>query len=147
MVQASCLLIIRAGCPSHKSSSRKFPIQLKICLNTIVVTTQLNFKVRSLSDNSLEASPVQDSFAISFAPLSIEEIYKLADTTANGAVVLMSGMVRNQTDGKPVVSLEYQAYEPMAKQVFNQIARDIRQQWPDVTRVVIHLRIGHLQVG
>ncbi len=111
------------------------------------MTTQVNSQVRLSSDNSLGASPVQDSFAISFAPLSVEEIYKLADTAANGAVVIMSGMVRNQTDGQPVVSLEYQAYEPMAKQVFNQIARDIRQQWADVTRVVIHHRIGHLQVG
>jgi len=30
-------------------------------------------------------------------------------------------MVRNQTDGKPVVALEYQAYEPMGLQVFRQI--------------------------
>ena len=89
----------------------------------------------------------KDSFAISFAPLSIEEIAPLADAPANGAIVVMSGMVRNQTDGKPVVSLEYQAYEPMAKQIFLQIAKDIRRKWSDVNRVVIHHRIGHLQVG
>jgi molybdopterin synthase catalytic subunit len=91
--------------------------------------------------------PTQDNFAITFAPLSIEEIYKLADAGANGAVVVMSGTVRNQTDGKPVVSLEYQAYEPMAKQVFSQISQDIHQKWSDVNRIVIHHRIGHLQVG
>ena len=64
----------------------------------------------------------EDSFAISFAPLSIEEAYAKADDPGNGAVVMMSGMVRNQTDGKPVVSLEYQAYEPMALHVFYGIA-------------------------
>ncbi|NMG18335.1 molybdenum cofactor biosynthesis protein MoaE [Brasilonema bromeliae] len=96
-------------------------------------------------------SPVQpkaeDSFAISFAPLSIEEVYGKADDCKNGAVVLMSGMVRNQTDGKPVIALEYQAYEAMAMRVFYQIAADIRQKWSIVNRVVIYHRIGRLQVG
>ncbi|MBD2255041.1 molybdenum cofactor biosynthesis protein MoaE [Nostoc parmelioides] len=90
---------------------------------------------------------IEDSFAITFAPLSLEEIYTLADDSANGAVVVMSGMVRNQTDGKPVVALEYQAYEPMALRVFHQIAADIRSTWPAVNRVVIHHRIGRLQIG
>jgi molybdopterin synthase catalytic subunit len=89
----------------------------------------------------------EDSFVITLAPLSIEEIYAKANAPANGAVVVMSGMVRNQTDGKPVVSLEYQAYEPMALRVFAQIAADIRSLWTGVNRVVIHHRIGHLQVG
>ncbi|MBD2440240.1 molybdenum cofactor biosynthesis protein MoaE [Nostoc sp. FACHB-110] len=89
----------------------------------------------------------EDSFAISIAPLSLEEIYAKADDPANGAVVVMSGMVRNNTDGQPVVALEYQAYEPMALRVFYQIAADIRTFWPDVRRVAIHHRVGRLQVG
>ncbi|MBE9180324.1 molybdenum cofactor biosynthesis protein MoaE [Oculatella sp. LEGE 06141] len=88
-----------------------------------------------------------DHVAMTFAPLSIEEVYALADDPANGAVVVMSGMVRNQTDGKPVVALEYQAYEPMAIEVFKQIAAQIRQTWTDVTRVVIHHRTGKLSIG
>ncbi|MBW4546247.1 MAG: molybdenum cofactor biosynthesis protein MoaE [Symplocastrum torsivum CPER-KK1] len=99
---------------------------------------------------SLSASAQQyagDSFTITFAPLSLTEIYALADDPANGAIVVMSGTVRKQTDGKPVVALEYQAYEPMAVQVFTSIAAEIRQKWSDVNRVVIHHRIGRLQVG
>jgi molybdopterin synthase catalytic subunit len=88
-----------------------------------------------------------DHFTITFAPLSLEEVYALADDPANGAVVVMSGMVRNQTDGQPVVALEYQAYEPMAIEVFKQIAAQIRQTWSDVTHVVIHHRIGKLEIG
>ncbi len=103
-----------------------------------VVTNTLNFRVKPRAE---------DSFAITLAPLSLEEIYAKADDPANGAVVVMSGMVRNQTDGKPVVSLEYQAYEPMALLVFSQIAAEIRSLWTDVKRVVIHHRIGRLQVG
>jgi molybdopterin synthase catalytic subunit len=89
----------------------------------------------------------QDNFSITFVPLSLAEIYALADDPANGAVVVMSGTVRNQTDGKPVVALEYQAYEPMAVRVFEAIADDIRNRWTDVNRVVIHHRTGRLQIG
>jgi molybdopterin synthase catalytic subunit len=89
----------------------------------------------------------EDSFSITFAPLSLEEIYTKSDDPGNGAVVVMSGMVRNQTDGKPVIALEYQAYEPMALQIFYQIAADIRLSISDVNRVVIYHRIGRLRVG
>ena len=88
-----------------------------------------------------------DRFAITFAPLALDEAYGLATDPANGAVVVMSGMVRNQTEGEPVVALEYQAYEPMALRVFQQIAAEIRQTWTDVTHVVIHHRTGKLAIG
>jgi molybdopterin synthase catalytic subunit len=87
-----------------------------------------------------------DAFAIAAHPLSLDEAYQLADDGANGAIVVMSGMVRNQTDGRAVVALEYQAYEPMALRVFQQIAAEIRQQWP-VTHIVIHHRTGRLAIG
>ncbi len=88
-----------------------------------------------------------DNFAVTFAPLSLDTAYNLADDARNGAVVVMSGMVRNQTDGKPVTYLEYQAYEPMAIAVFAQIADRIRRNDADVTRIVIHHRTGRLKVG
>lgn len=91
--------------------------------------------------------PPADDFRITFAPLSLEEVYQRADDPANGAVVVMSGMVRDNTDGAAVVALEYQAYEPMALVVFRQIADQIRQTWPDVSHVVIHHRTGKLAVG
>ncbi|MBW4542176.1 MAG: molybdenum cofactor biosynthesis protein MoaE [Myxacorys chilensis ATA2-1-KO14] len=88
-----------------------------------------------------------DHFAIAFAPLSFDEVYQLADDPANGAIVVMSGMVRNNTDGNAVIALEYQAYEPMATEVFRQIAAQIRNTWSDVTHVVIHHRTGRLAIG
>jgi molybdopterin synthase catalytic subunit len=88
-----------------------------------------------------------DCLRICLAPILVEDVYQLADDGANGAIVLMSGMVRNQTDGQPVEYLEYQAYEPMALQIFAQIATEITTQWPIVTHVVIHHRVGKLKVG
>jgi molybdopterin synthase catalytic subunit len=86
-------------------------------------------------------------FKICLAPIDLQTVYGLADNGANGAVVVMSGMVRNQTDGRPVEYLEYQAYEPMALRVFAQIATTVSQKWPIVTRTIIHHRIGKLRVG
>lgn len=88
-----------------------------------------------------------ESFSLRFAPLSFEEVYQLAGDRANGAVVVMSGTVRDRTEGRPVLCLEYQAYEPMALAIFRQIGAQIRQRWPDTNRTVIHHRIGRLQVG
>lgn len=88
-----------------------------------------------------------DNLAVAFSPLDLAQAYALADDEANGAIALFSGMVRNQTDGQPVIALEYQAYEPMAVEIFKKIAAQIRQQWSDITRVVIHHRTGKLTVG
>ena len=96
--------------------------------------------------NSSDRHP-HDSFSITIAPLSLAETYNLADDAANGAVVVMSGTVRNQTGGKAVEYLEYQAYQPMAIAVFQSIAAEIRKQWQDVNRVVIHHRVGKLTIG
>jgi molybdopterin synthase catalytic subunit len=91
--------------------------------------------------------PYPDDFVISFAPLCLTTVYQKVDNPANGAIALMSGMVRQETQGRAVQYLEYQAYNPMAIAVFQTIAQQIRQQWPTVTGVVIHHRIGKLQIG
>lgn len=96
---------------------------------------------------TLAPSTTRNAFKIVFMPLSLEQAYQLANDAQNGAVVVMSGTVRDNTEGRPVESLEYQAYEPMAIQVFQQIAAQIQAQWPGVKRVVIHHRIGQLRVG
>ncbi|MBE9039524.1 molybdenum cofactor biosynthesis protein MoaE [Oscillatoriales cyanobacterium LEGE 11467] len=102
----------------------------------------------TLAISGLGSQPhTNDSLKISFAPLSLEETYTLADDPGNGAIVLMSGMVRNSTDGRAVAFLEYQAYEPMVVRVFQQIAVEIRHRWPEVRRVAIHHRTGRLKIG
>lgn len=59
----------------------------------------------------------------------------------------MSGTVRDNTDGQPVNYLEYQAYEPMALQMFRQIGSQIQQRWSEIRSLVIYHRIGKLMVG
>jgi molybdopterin synthase catalytic subunit len=90
---------------------------------------------------------VATDFVIQWAPLELAQVYALADDAANGAVVLMVGTVRNNTQGRPVEFLEYEAYGPMALKVFEEIGQQIRQQWTGIQRVVIHHRIGKLTIG
>lgn len=115
------------------------PAQYKVAFPQAVMTAIASSVSASIS--------TADHFTITFAPLSLDEVYGLADDPANGAVVVMSGMVRNSTDGKSVIALEYQAYEPMALEVFKQIAAEIRRTWADVTHVVIHHRVGQLKIS
>lgn len=86
-------------------------------------------------------------FKLTTNPLELMTVYGAADYAANGAIVLMSGMVRQQSGGRPVSYLDYQAYEPMALMIFAQIATHSAEKFPEITRLVIHHRLGKLQVG
>jgi molybdopterin synthase catalytic subunit len=63
-----------------------------------------------------------------------------------GAVVTFWGTVRELTGDIFTTSLEYEAHEPMALKMLNQIEMEIRQKWPIGEFVLVH-RLGHLEVG
>lgn len=88
-----------------------------------------------------------DNFRLTYEPLDMAAVYAIADNPRNGAVVLMSGMVRNQTGGKAVDYLDYQAYDSMALQVFQDISDRCFVKFPDITQLVIHHRLGKLKIG
>jgi molybdopterin synthase catalytic subunit len=88
-----------------------------------------------------------NNFRLTHDVLDVSAVYAIADHACNGAVVLMSGMVRNQTGGRAVDYLDYQAYESMALQVFQEICDRCHTKFPDITEVVIHHRLGKLKIG
>ncbi len=63
-----------------------------------------------------------------------------------GGTVVFCGTVRNQTQGKEVVRLEFEAYEPMAVREMEKIARTIVDKW-GAHHVCMHHRVGSLGVG
>jgi molybdopterin synthase catalytic subunit len=63
-----------------------------------------------------------------------------------GAVITFEGIVRAANQGRQVLRLDYEGYEPMILRVFEQIAREIDGAWPG-TSCAIHHRLGTLQVG
>ena len=62
-----------------------------------------------------------------------------------GGIVAFIGTVRNQTKGKPVVRLEFEAFEPMAISEMRKIAENIVDQW-SATKVSMHHRVGNLAI-
>jgi len=67
-------------------------------------------------------------------------------SSASGAVVLFLGTVRELTDGRRTVALDYDAYGPMAEAKLQELAAEARRRWP-VDQVAIVHRIGHLELG
>ena len=69
----------------------------------------------------------------------------VADPSAGGTVVFV-GTVRNQTQGKKVIRLDFEAYAPMAIKEMEKIARQVEKKW-NALHVVIHHRVGSLDIG
>ena len=63
-----------------------------------------------------------------------------------GAVIAFSGLVRGTNQGRQVLRLDYEGYEPMIVRVFEQIDREIAAAWPGTT-CAIHHRLGTLAIG
>jgi molybdopterin synthase catalytic subunit len=63
-----------------------------------------------------------------------------------GAVVTFLGTVRDLTDGRVTVALDYEAYPGMAEKKLAEIEADTRARWPVGDIVLVH-RLGRLDVG
>jgi len=65
---------------------------------------------------------------------------------SDGGVCVFLGVVRNENEGRATVSIEYQAYGPMAEAEMARIARQIEREWPRTRVTMIH-RAGSLGIG
>ena len=77
--------------------------------------------------------------------LNIQELSAKVIEDRNGAVVVFNGITRDQTGGRKVLFLEYEAYLPMAKAKLNDVAKEMCDKW-DVSVVIAH-RIGRVDIG
>jgi len=83
---------------------------------------------------------------VTASPLSLEAAVRAVSGPDCGAVSTFLGAVRDQSRGKAVLGLDYEAFEPMALSVFARIAAQARAQFAGA-RVAIHHRIGSLVPG
>ncbi|MBX2815364.1 MAG: molybdenum cofactor biosynthesis protein MoaE [Saprospiraceae bacterium] len=63
-----------------------------------------------------------------------------------GGVVLFVGNVRNATQGKEVLRLEFESYRPMALREMEKIAIESLERFR-IHKMSIHHRLGTLQIG
>jgi len=91
-------------------------------------------------------------FAITSAVLSVDalsvEVARLASMSGEGcgAVTTFAGLVRAEHQGRRVLYLEYEAFEPLALKAFAQIHQEAAEQWPGVV-LGLHHRTGRLEIG
>lgn len=67
-------------------------------------------------------------------------------TDDSGGIVTFVGTVRNQTKGKRVVRLDFEAYQPMAISEMNKIAEKAVEQF-SLKKMAIYHRVGQLVIG
>jgi len=88
-----------------------------------------------------------DIYRVVTEPLSPDAIAAEVDDPGAGGIVIFSGVVRNETGGRLVKFLEYEAHAPMAEVKMREIGEAVRVRWPGVRRVAMLHRIGRLEIG
>ena len=83
---------------------------------------------------------------ITEVPIEAEAVIQLVRTADSGAVNVFIGTVRNSTNNKEVVALEFEAYEAMAIKEIKKIIEQIKVRWP-INGIAIHHRVGVLAIG
>lgn len=85
-------------------------------------------------------------FKVTQQKLAACEITESVRCPGSGAVLVFEGTVRDSSRGKKVISVEYDAYEPLAEKKLAEIGAQIVRKWPQAKVAILH-RLGELQVG
>lgn len=84
-------------------------------------------------------------FKVTDEPIIVEQIVDSVKTGEDGAVVTFVGLVRNNSNGKKVLYLEYDVYKEMAEKKLHEIGDEIKHRWGIADVAVCH-RIGKMEV-
>jgi len=80
-------------------------------------------------------------------PIDVARLEETLAGTGHGALVTFVGRARDHADdGRVVLELDYEAYEPMAESVLEEIGAEVEERWPGVAVGVVH-RIGPVPIG
>jgi molybdopterin synthase catalytic subunit len=79
-------------------------------------------------------------------PIDIDEVLQSVKSRDAGAIDIFIGTTRNHSNGKEVLSLEYEAYEPMAIKLMDAIVEEARRRWTISCISIVH-RVGKVGIG
>lgn len=88
----------------------------------------------------------RDDVLLTQKQLSPEGVSHAVTCPSCGAISMFIGTTRNSFEGKKVVHLEYEAYEPMAQSELRKICKEIRTRWPTIRHICIYHRLGVVPV-
>ncbi len=83
---------------------------------------------------------------ITSKPIEAQPVIDRVKKTTHGAVVTFVGTVRENSEGKRVLYLEYEAYREMAEEKLKGISKEIQNRWGITDLDIIH-RVGRIEVG
>ncbi len=86
------------------------------------------------------------SFRLSDRPLSLDAAVDEVRRPEAGAIATFMGTTRRRSRDRDVLHLEYEAYEGMAEQVMDELARELKHRH-DLCEIAIHHRIGRVDIG
>jgi molybdopterin synthase catalytic subunit len=79
-------------------------------------------------------------------PISIERVINSVRNNSSGGVIAYIGLIRNNSRGKAVLSVEYSDTDGMAKAKLQGIVDAVKNKWSINDIAFVH-RIGELKVG
>jgi MoaE-MoaD fusion protein len=85
-------------------------------------------------------------YRIAREPLDLDEAIRAVSGPDRGAIAAFIGTTRDHHGGRPVRSLEYDAYVPMAEEVMRAIGEEVASRFGTPHVAIVH-RIGRLQIG
>jgi molybdopterin synthase catalytic subunit len=80
------------------------------------------------------------------SPLDYQQLIDSVMRPSDGALAFFAGVVRDHHDGRAVVSIDYEAYAPMAEQEIGRVVAAVKARYPQVAVAVQH-RVGLVRVG
>ena len=79
-------------------------------------------------------------------PISPERVIDKARNDSSGCVVTYIGLIRDYSQDRPVLSVEYQDLKGNAESTLQEIVKEARHRW-QIENIAISHRIGKLRVG
>ena len=86
------------------------------------------------------------AFLLSDEQLSLDRVVDEVRTDEAGAIATFTGTTRNNSRGRAVTHLDYEAYEGMAENVMVEIAAALRERY-ELCDIAIHHRVGRVGIG
>lgn len=80
------------------------------------------------------------------SPIELDDLLAKVASPRAGAIATFLGVVRDNSLGRKVRYLLYEAYPPMALKEMEAIEREARAKW-QIEKIAITHRIGRLEVG
>jgi len=88
----------------------------------------------------------EDYFRLTRSPIPTADLVRQQKAHKDGAVVVFEGVVRNNSQGRKTLYLEYEAYEPMAIHKMEEIGAEVRRKF-DIDHLGMVHRLGRLELG